>query len=598
MERNPSNKAVFLESLKDPEPLVRHHGIYGLERLGDVSAAKAIIPLLKDPDMMVRRAAVIALGKLRAREAVQPLIAELGDENIQVRRAIVTALNHIGDPASVKPVVAAAQDRTFREQAGKELALFLFQPFVPAATAAPLLKQLLENADARDHAAYILARKCGDVAGEDVLIKGLEGFDFVQQTSAEALGFIKSQKAIPALVNLMAKTKWTTTKKYAARALGEIGVNDKDAREELQKLLTSENPLLRPVAAKALKQMGVSIQEPDTTMPAAEIPDVPADQLGTPGNKRPPQFLCLAVDDNVELEGLETILDICETMQAQGTKVVFTLWVAPLLGQPETRDLEKQKLIYQRLFDLGCELVNHTLHHNPGGINWFALPREQQIEEFHGVHDWLRANVTGFTRCFAGNGGGGSKGVALDWKKISVPIVRQENFLYYTRPNNHPDEQTWPLVRGAPTEGTDSGMYSIDAGCMDGVAPPVHKTISEKLNGADFPGRYDYEVPQGVDMLKSNFDYHYRHPRRPIFAPHFHDWGLCPRDWGSLRNEGAILKAFLQDVLVDHKDQYPETYSITFRQLIEYSLSDGDLAHTLSVGNCQDSRNPQKPIIP
>jgi HEAT repeat protein len=599
MERNPANKEALLALLQDPEPLVRHHGVYGLQRLGDASAATAIRPLVKDSDPMVRRAAVIALGKLGAKETVPALLAALADEDAQVRREVLAALGHMGDPSSVQPVLAAAQDRTFRKDVGSALAVFLYQPFVPVSSATPLLKQLLDDGGARSTAAYVLARKCGDASGEDILIKGLEGSDFAQQTSAEALGLIKSRQAIPALVKCMTATGWTTTRKYAAKALGEIGVDDKAAREELQKLLTGENLLLRPVAAKALKQMGVAIEEPDLTAPAAEIPNIPADQLRTPGNKRPPQFICLAVDDNVNVEGLEAILDICEAFQAQGKKVVFTLGAAPLMGSPETRDMEKQKLLYQRLFDLGCEFTNHSLRHGQG-VDWTALPVKPQIEEVRGVNDWLRENVPGFTRCFSWAFGGQKTRATAFWRDNIAPVIRQDNYLYMVNPKiDHPDEQTWPLARRESDEpGMGDLMYWVDKGCLDGTAPPVHKVISEKLNGADFPGRYDYEVPQGVAMLKSNFDYHYRHPRRPIFVAHFHDWALPARDWGSLRNEGAMVKAFLQEILVDHKDQYPETYSVTLRQVIEYSLSNGDLAHTLAVGNCQDSRNPKKPIIP
>ena len=50
--------------------------------------------------------------------------------------------------------------------------------------------------------------------------------------------------------------------------------------------------------------------------------------------------------------------------------------------------------------------------------------------------------------------------------------------------------------------------------------------------------------------------------------------------------------------VVKNKDKYPDTYCVTFRQVVEYVRSGGDLEHTLKVGNCQDSRNPVKPLIP
>ena len=103
-------------------------------------------------------------------------------------------------------------------------------------------------------------------------------------------------------------------------------------------------------------------------------------------------------------------------------------------------------------------------------------------------------------------------------------------------------------------------------------------------------------------MWKANFEYRYNHPRRPILAVNaFHDWGLKRTDGqgtkGSHRNESAILKAFLLDVLVTNKDKYPEAHCVTFRQVVEYVATDGDLKQTLDAGNCQDSRNPVKPKV-
>ena len=51
------------------------------------------------------------------------------------------------------------------------------------------------------------------------------------------------------------------------------------------------------------------------------------------------------------------------------------------------------------------------------------------------------------------------------------------------------------------------------------------------------------------------------------------------------------------DVLVKNKDKYPNTHCVTFRQVVEYVASKGDLEHTLAAGNCQDNRNPVKPMI-
>ena len=99
-------------------------------------------------------------------------------------------------------------------------------------------------------------------------------------------------------------------------------------------------------------------------------------------------------------------------------------------------------------------------------------------------------------------------------------------------------------------------------------------------------------------MYRANFDYRYAHPLRPILAVNaFHDWGFQFYGHPSHRNQAGLLKAFLMDVLVHNREKYPDVHSVTFRQVVEYVASEGDLEHTLKVGNCQDSRNPVKPKL-
>ncbi len=165
--------------------------------------------------------------------------------------------------------------------------------------------------------------------------------------------------------------------------------------------------------------------------------------------------------------------------------------------------------------------------------------------------------------------------------------------MYNGRRGGHPNDQMWPKPGQWPMR--------VPSGSLDAEAPPVHATITDGIP-SDYPGRFDYELADGVAMWKANFEYHYNHPRRPILACNgFHDWALKhlddPNDKGSARNERKILKEFLLDVLVKNKDKYPDTYSVTFRQVVEYVNTNGDLKQTLAIGNGQDSRNPVKPSV-
>lgn len=621
LAKDPSTVKAMLEATGDAEPIVRRLGIYGLQRVGDPANAGKIIPLLKDPDLWVRRAAATALGKLGNREAVPALLPLLKDPSMLLRTEAFVALGRLSDPATQKPIIEAMKDQalwTGLETWDRMAVLHVVErDWFTDREVIPVLKWLLtyrEWAPPQDPnavagrreedimrmgnaASELLARKFGDASGEDFLIYGLSADNHMQQTSALAVGAIKSKKAIPGLIEILSGRlpdgDWITNKLYAINALGDIGQKDAAAVEALKKMLAHEDVGLRAQALAALGKLGVAVEKPDLTAPAAAIPEIPADQLKTPGNKRPPMFICLGVDDCVNIEGLESMLDIVETLQQNKSKAVFTMWLAPLAGDPETRDLVKQKLILQRLFDQGCEIAHHTLHHNPGGKNWSSLPKEVQVVEIEGCTQWYRDNLDGFTRPFSHKGGGGGQGERID-PEFTRQLLAKQKFLYGGPRGGHPNDAMWP------PEVAES--YRLQAGSLDGNAPPVHQKITRPIN-SDYPGQFDYPLEQGLTMMKANFEFRYNHPRRPIFAVNaFHDWGFkVDADSTSKlthRMEGPILKAFLMDVLVKNKDKYPDTYCVTYRQIVEYARSGGNLEHTLKAGNCQDSRNGEKPLIP
>lgn len=613
INRDPNDRAAMLKGLSDPLAMVRRHAIYALERIGDASSAAKIIPLLSDSDGWVRRCAAITLGKLRSRQAVGPLSEALKHADVHLRYEAFVALGRIGEASSQKAIIKAMRDKRIWTELGvwdqRAILRVAERKFFTDRDVIGVLKWLLGYKDwehpefagmtevrkasmalrISNGAAEVLV-KFGDSSGEKYLIEGLSADDYMQQSSAVALGELKSKKAVPGLIKMLSG-RWTANRRRAIKALGEIG--DASAVPVLEKLLADKDDRIRVLAAESLRKIDGKKRKVDLTSRAAKIPQIPAEQLGTPGGKRPPQFISLGVDDCVNIEGLEAMLDICQTLHDNGAKAVFTMWVAPLAADPNSRDLEKQKIIYQRLFDMGCEIANHTLKHNPRGIYWTACPYEEQVEAVEGAVKWYRDNINGFTRPFSFKGGGGATGTAID-PNFSRQLLARQRFLYRGRRGRHPDQQKWPKP-GAKT-------YRLETGCLDAAAPPVHAVITDPIH-SDYSGRFDFEIPEGLAMWKANFEYHYKHPRRPILAVNaFHDWGFKTPDdsisKGSHRNQAAILKAFLMDVLVKNKDKYPDVYCVTFRQVVEYVVSKGDLKHTLAVGNCQDSRNPVKPKAP
>jgi hypothetical protein len=221
------------------------------------------------------------------------------------------------------------------------------------------------------------------------------------------------------------------------------------------------------------------------------------------------------------------------------------------------------------------------------------LPKELQTQEIDGCTQWDRDNIVGFTRPFSFKNPGGVQHGSPAEVAFTSSLLARQNFIYWGGRGAHPNDQMWPLPGQWP--------MVIPDGCLDSNAPPVHATITDKIL-SDYAGRFDFDLAQGVAMWQANFDYHYNHPRRPILTVNaFHDWGLRslydPYAKSSHRNESKILKAFLLDVLVKNKDKYPDTYCVTFRQVVEYVNTNGDLKQTLAIGNGQDSRNPTKPSV-
>jgi len=301
-----------------------------------------------------------------------------------------------------------------------------------------------------------------------------------------------------------------------------------------------------------------------------------------PPHGRPPQFLVVAFDDCKVLAGLESMLEIVETLDARGARAPLTLYVSPC--EPRSPDIERVVWIYRRLFALGCEFCNHTLNHNPGGVNWYALPREGQEREITGCRQWLRDRIPGLWHVFSQKtGGGGARGFRDP--AFSRALMRRQRFEYnannvtafYDTNLPHPDVQFWPYRLGPE--------WSIDIGAIDANAPPVHRPIARGFY-TDYSGKFDLPVAEGVAMLMANLDYRYRSPHRPpMIINAMHEWGLGAY-YPSHRRQKAILRGFLLEALVRRRREYPETHMITLHQLVEYARH-GDLAAVLAAGNGQ-----------
>ncbi len=111
----PADKQVadhLIESLGQPEPLVRRAAALALGRLRVAAAGEALVNAINDPVDEVRLAAMRALGDLRDARAVQALEEQLAyfDRGPQAEAALA-ALARVGHAGSLKTFTARLKDR-------------------------------------------------------------------------------------------------------------------------------------------------------------------------------------------------------------------------------------------------------------------------------------------------------------------------------------------------------------------------------------------------------------------------------------------------------------------------------------------------------
>jgi len=199
--KSPSAILVAIEALKDPEPIVRLAAVCALTDSRAEKAPAALADALRDESHKVRLLAAMGLhylGKVAAKE----LIGALKNPDVEVRLEAACALGEIRDPASVPALVAALKDKN------DEVRWLC-------------MKALMVAADARAVDALV------DTLGDERL-------DFMAMKALVHVG----APAVEALITAV-KHKNEPVRKYAARALGEIG--DERALPALREL-AKEHP--------------------------------------------------------------------------------------------------------------------------------------------------------------------------------------------------------------------------------------------------------------------------------------------------------------------------------------------------------------------
>jgi serine/threonine-protein kinase len=215
----PAVSKALLESLKDPNKLVRQAALAGIARSKGTIDVALIANLLLDPDLEVMNKAVEVICHANHPETAKYLLPALKAENEFSRRAAVEILNEIGTTHSIKYLLEAVGDDDWwvRSRASDALARIGGPRVIDAVL--ELVKDKDENI--RRSAIEILCT-CRDKRALDRLIEATKDQDWwVSERAADALAEIGDAKALPALLEMMARNNRSLP--VALRAIGKVG---------------------------------------------------------------------------------------------------------------------------------------------------------------------------------------------------------------------------------------------------------------------------------------------------------------------------------------------------------------------------------------
>lgn len=257
--------APLIESLKNPDWIVRMQAARALGRIKDRSSIQQLIPLLQDKvktvreetssalaeigeaalpalqdatkheDWLVRLHAVEALGKTKSSYAVEPLLTLLfNDHDSAVREDVVRALGEIGDPQAVDYLFTIMKEPGLRTLAVEALGR------IKDRRAVPVLIKAAQGVDIPDGIRTVSG--CGDQWTEELMTRA---------AAVRALGAIRDDAALPTLVGALQST---FTRAEAAAALAKFG--SKAIPLLLPKLTESHDDNVRYHVKEALMAAG------------------------------------------------------------------------------------------------------------------------------------------------------------------------------------------------------------------------------------------------------------------------------------------------------------------------------------------------------
>lgn len=188
---------LLVAALKDksaPEA-VREAVLNGIESIGTVEAARALVDLLEDPELADKQQArvIAALGKFKARSAAPKLLEKLDSPNAPIRAATVQALGEIG--VVNDDVVPRVRDRLDDADLNvRKTAIAAVANLDDRMAVAPLLA-LTETEETRFEASMALA-EIPDIKALQIYLHGLTATSpELRRASSRALKAIREEAA-------------------------------------------------------------------------------------------------------------------------------------------------------------------------------------------------------------------------------------------------------------------------------------------------------------------------------------------------------------------------------------------------------------------
>ena len=230
---------AIMKALGDPEPRVRQHALFALQRMKVRAAADRMAKMmLGDAERIVRFNAALALSDVAGPKHAAALARALGDEHNDVVLAALKALSRlkprdisrhvlklIGSakrwekfPQGLRDVIV----RMLKGSLGEKKVVAVLRQMTAAGIAEASKKERPSYAMEVMEAACLLA-EVGDATGAPVLRQALGGGEYSQERAMRGLALLKDRSAVPLIIAEPLQNLFYAIKLKAVRALGEIG---------------------------------------------------------------------------------------------------------------------------------------------------------------------------------------------------------------------------------------------------------------------------------------------------------------------------------------------------------------------------------------